>query len=323
MTGREHKHCLWLRLTLFCLLVSVCLNCLHLPVCIYQFASTSHVEMSHHLLSVGVRHRHRIPDLISSSHQSFPISVWDAESIALEASGIEKLKQLCILKPTYFQVPLPLERDRPSIPPLVQRIAFFGVGMTLCLSPHTASDSTLGNRLSLNNLIPSALSVNAAANTPRLAPSVSKLNGTVTAQKHANAAGLHHSAPNLTKPVEGFPITSAFGNRIHPIFGDLRFHQGIDLATPNGTPVKTAGKGVVSFADWDSGYGKTIIIQHESGYETLYAHLDELLVGVGDQVTQGQVIGLSGSTGYVTGPHLHFEIQVNQVAQNPLDYLNN
>jgi hypothetical protein len=127
-------------------------------------------------------------------------------------------------------------------------------------------------------------------------------------------------SPRFDLPVKGFPITSGFGNRIHPIFGDTRFHNGIDLGTPSGTPVGAAAPGYVSSADWNGGYGKTVIIQHSGGYETLYAHLDQLQVKVGDRVRNGQIIGLSGSTGYVTGPHLHFEIRRNEIAYNPLDY---
>jgi murein DD-endopeptidase MepM/ murein hydrolase activator NlpD len=135
------------------------------------------------------------------------------------------------------------------------------------------------------------------------------------------ASNLPTQSLQFIRPVDEFSITSGFGNRLHPISGDLRFHAGIDFATPNGTPVKASVQGIVAFAGWHGGYGKTVIIQHRDAYETLYAHLDEILVNSGDRVAQGKVIGLSGSTGYSTGPHLHFEIRSHQVAHNPMDYL--
>jgi murein DD-endopeptidase MepM/ murein hydrolase activator NlpD len=129
------------------------------------------------------------------------------------------------------------------------------------------------------------------------------------------------STPQFVSPVEGYPMTSGFGDRVHPIFGDTRFHHGIDLGTPVGTPIRAAASGSVSYADWNGGYGKTIILRHSGSYETWYAHLEQVKVKVGDRVRSGQIIGLSGSTGYVTGPHLHFEIRRNDIAYNPLDYL--
>lgn len=131
----------------------------------------------------------------------------------------------------------------------------------------------------------------------------------------------HQSGDQFSPPVTGFAMTSAFGNRIHPLFGNVRFHKGIDLGTPTGTPIRAARDGRVVSAGWGQGYGNRIIIDHGNGYQTLYAHLDRLVVKVGDRVAKKAVIGLSGSTGYVTGPHLHFEIRSNQVAQNPVDYL--
>lgn len=140
------------------------------------------------------------------------------------------------------------------------------------------------------------------------------------ASKLSRLAEIEQSTHQFSLPVTGFAVTGFFGNRIHPIFGHRRFHKGIDLGTPTGTPVRAASRGRVISAGWGKGYGNRIMIDHGNGYETLYAHLDHLLVKVGDRVTNKAVIGLSGSTGYVTGPHLHFEIRFNQVAHNPLDY---
>lgn len=121
-------------------------------------------------------------------------------------------------------------------------------------------------------------------------------------------------------PVDG-PITSYFGMRLHPILGIYRHHNGIDYGVPHGTAVRASRGGQVVSSDWMGGYGQTIIIQHEGGYATLYAHLSERLVSEGDIVRQGQVIGYVGSTGLSTGPHLHFEILYHQQGVDPIAYL--
>ncbi|WP_304607858.1 M23 family metallopeptidase [Leptolyngbya sp. PCC 6406] len=106
------------------------------------------------------------------------------------------------------------------------------------------------------------------------------------------------------------PITSLFGWRTHPIFGDSRFHAGTDLGAPTGTPILAAKAGTVITADYLGGYGLTVILRHEDGnQETRYAHMSQLMVRPGETVEQGEVIGLVGSTGNSTGPHLHFELR--------------
>ncbi|MEM6839162.1 MAG: peptidoglycan DD-metalloendopeptidase family protein [Cyanobacteria bacterium P01_C01_bin.120] len=106
------------------------------------------------------------------------------------------------------------------------------------------------------------------------------------------------------------PITSLFGWRIHPIFGDRRFHTGTDLGAPEGTPVVATQDGEVHIADYLGGYGLTVILRHAEGsLETRYAHLSRILVRPGEVVKQGEVVGLVGSTGNSTGPHLHFELR--------------
>lgn len=105
-------------------------------------------------------------------------------------------------------------------------------------------------------------------------------------------------------------ITSLFGWRMHPLLGEWRLHQGIDIAAPLGTPVVAAFSGRVVSADSLNGYGLTVILEHSDGtQETLYAHMSEILVEVGDWVEQGMAIGRVGSTGNSTGPHLHFEFR--------------
>jgi murein DD-endopeptidase MepM/ murein hydrolase activator NlpD len=103
-------------------------------------------------------------------------------------------------------------------------------------------------------------------------------------------------------------LISGFGWRIHPITGDRRFHRGVDLAAAYGTPVIAAFSGKVDVADWMDGYGMTIILTHKNSTQTLYAHLSQIFVKPGDTVEQGTLIGLVGSTGLATGPHLHFEL---------------
>jgi len=122
------------------------------------------------------------------------------------------------------------------------------------------------------------------------------------------------SAAGLIWPVAG-PITSPFGMR----WGKL--HPGIDIGAAMGTPIHAAASGSVVYAGWMTGYGNLTVIDHGGGIATAYAHQSKLEVSVGDQVTQGQEIGLIGSTGFSTGPHLHFEVRVNGVPVDPMGYL--
>jgi len=121
-------------------------------------------------------------------------------------------------------------------------------------------------------------------------------------------------------PISG-PITSPYGWRTHPIFGTSRYHSGLDIGADYGDAVVAADSGVVIYADWMGGYGKAVIIDHGSGVSTLYGHNSELVVGEGQRVNKGQVIARAGSTGYSTGPHVHFEVRISGSPTNPLDYL--
>lgn len=103
------------------------------------------------------------------------------------------------------------------------------------------------------------------------------------------------------------PMTSRYGWRTHPLTGTRRFHSGVDIGAPSGTPVVATASGTVVSAGWNGGYGKAIVIQHGDTQQTLYGHLSEISVQAGQTVPQGTVIGLVGSTGNSTGPHLHFE----------------
>ena len=121
-------------------------------------------------------------------------------------------------------------------------------------------------------------------------------------------------------PVNG-PVVSPFGMRFHPILHVYRMHTGIDIAVPRGTPIKAADGGQVIQADYDSGYGNHILVYHGGGMATWYAHLQGFNCSVGQMVAKGQIIGFVGSTGLATGPHLHFEVRINGVPQNPIQYL--
>lgn len=125
-------------------------------------------------------------------------------------------------------------------------------------------------------------------------------------------------------PVHG-RITSPFGWRTHPIFKSRIFHSGIDYGVPYGTPIKAANSGKVIYSGWYGGYGKVVILDHGSctgaPTTTLYAHMSQQKVSVGENVVRGQTVGLVGSTGYSTGPHLHFEVRINGKPQNPNNYL--
>lgn len=128
---------------------------------------------------------------------------------------------------------------------------------------------------------------------------------------------------------EDFPVTSAFGWRIHPISGEWKFHSGVDLGYDYGTMIPALFDGtIVQSGDFSDGYGKQVLIYHEhiDSYSR-YAHMSEIYVSVGEYVSQGTVIGLVGSTGYSTGPHLHLEYIVraedgSYVYTNPLDLWN-
>jgi len=121
-------------------------------------------------------------------------------------------------------------------------------------------------------------------------------------------------------PVYGV-LTSGFGYRDHPIDGEFKFHYGVDLAAPTGTEVGSFAAGTVSFAGWGEINGYYIRVEHENGVETLYAHLSEILVSKGDRVDAGETIGLVGETGEASGPHLHFQVYVDGILVDPLQYV--
>lgn len=131
-------------------------------------------------------------------------------------------------------------------------------------------------------------------------------------------AGQSKKRAFLTSPMEFSRVTSGFAMRFHPIAKTWRRHLGVDYAAPTGTPVRSVGNGVVDFAGWQNGYGKVVQIRHNNERTTLYAHLSRIDVRKGQRVEQSDRIGAVGSTGWSTGPHLHFEFRINGQHQDPL-----
>lgn len=123
----------------------------------------------------------------------------------------------------------------------------------------------------------------------------------------------------LTWPTDGRP-TSAFGWRTHPLFGIRRMHTGVDVPAPTGQPVRVAAGGVVVRAGPFGGYGNAVVVDHGRGMSTVYAHLSRVDVRAGQRVGADAQVGLVGSTGYSTGPHLHFEVRRNGVPLNPMGW---
>jgi murein DD-endopeptidase MepM/ murein hydrolase activator NlpD len=122
----------------------------------------------------------------------------------------------------------------------------------------------------------------------------------------------------LASPLAFSRVSSGFKMRFHPILQTWRAHLGVDYAAPKGTAVRAIGVGVVESAGNLGGYGNAVVVKHNNGHSTVYAHLSQMSVRRGQSVAQGQTIGKVGATGLATGPHLHFEFRVNGKHQDPL-----
>lgn len=175
---------------------------------------------------------------------------------------------------------------------------------------------------------PFSKSVAARASAEPLTPSVEESMEEYNFLKSASFSRIYHrfpyqwqthSRPSLW-PVNG-TLSSSFGGRTDPFSGEGAFHTGIDLATVSRTPVHVTADGVVSSARWGGAYGKLVVVDHGNGLETYYAHLSQWLVVPGQEVRLGDVIGLSGATGRVTSPHVHYEVRVGGTPVNPYKYL--
>lgn len=181
----------------------------------------------------------------------------------------------------------------------------------------------------------------AAADTFRVDPAT-QVNRDITALGEADAEfrSLHaswtgsteNSTPAQTQ-VKGsmpslFPVemqyarkSSGYGRRSAPVKGASTFHKGVDLAAPIGTPIYVTGDGVVTRAGWATGYGKVVYVDHGNGIETRYAHMSGFATEVGAPVRKGDLIGYVGNTGRSSGPHLHYEVRIDGVAQNPNGFM--
>jgi murein DD-endopeptidase MepM/ murein hydrolase activator NlpD len=139
-------------------------------------------------------------------------------------------------------------------------------------------------------------------------------------KKGGCVAGSGASTGKLSDPVSA-PITSPYGQRVHPVTGEESFHSGVDFGAGMGTPVHAADGGVVQFAGWNDLCGKMVTIDHKNGFTTTYCHMSQLKTATGTPVSPGQTIGLVGSTGRSTGPHLHFTVRKNGETVDPMRYL--
>lgn len=155
----------------------------------------------------------------------------------------------------------------------------------------------------------------------RRAQSESSSSGSSASSGSTGSTGSSGGGRGFSDPLPSIEVTSPFGYRVHPIYGSVILHAGVDLAADTGDPIKAAGEGDVVTAGWLGGYGNAVIIDHGGGLATLYGHQSQILVGVGDHVKRGQVIGRVGCTGSCTGPHLHFEVRVNGNPVDPMPYL--
>ena len=136
--------------------------------------------------------------------------------------------------------------------------------------------------------------------------------------KETMLANLPAIQPVLNKDLK--QMASGYGWRIDPIYHSRRFHAGMDFAAPTGTDIYATGNGTVISAGWEQGYGNCVQINHNYGYQTLYGHMSAFKVRAGQTVKRGDVIGLVGSTGKSTGPHLHYEVHFKGEIMNPQNY---
>ncbi len=175
------------------------------------------------------------------------------------------------------------------------------------------------NYLESKGLAPSAKDINNMVNKIAQLNNIKNPN-LIFAGQSLNLEHVDSSYHKFPFPVDGY-VSSKFGMRLDPFTKHMRFHYGLDIAAPKGSPIKAVADGEVIFSGEERGYGNIVILKHKNGLITKYAHNSKNLVKVGDYVKKGEVIGLVGMTGRATGPHVHFEVRYHGKAMNPLKYL--
>ena len=138
--------------------------------------------------------------------------------------------------------------------------------------------------------------------------------------ERAHQFKLRFSSTPSIRPLYG-RIMSRYGWRSHPVNGRRRFHKGIDIASWTGAPIQATADGIVEYAGWSRTFGYVVVIDHDYGYRTVYAHCSQIIAAKGDLVKKGQVVAQVGSTGLSTGPHLHYEVRKWRKSLDPLAYL--
>jgi murein DD-endopeptidase MepM/ murein hydrolase activator NlpD len=137
-------------------------------------------------------------------------------------------------------------------------------------------------------------------------------------QKEQRMENIPAIRPLSGKDMKG--LSSGFGMRVHPLFGELRMHTGVDLNADAGSPIFATGNGIVESADWGNGYGNCVIINHGFGFKSLYGHCKDMMVKKGDKVKRWQKIATVGMTGFASGNHVHYEVLVKDIPDNPVKY---
>jgi len=220
-------------------------------------------------------------------------------------------------------------RAENSAPPVINRsgkivpvntLEYAGNGEAEIISTFENEARSEGIEASQENLILDGKLVNTTR--ARIVPNVTATENTQRVSSDEITLVPINASVNYQLPVSG-RISSNFGTRFHPVDKKIKFHGGMDIAAPKGTPIGATADGEVSFAGWKGGYGNVVIIQHADGRESRYGHADKLFVQAGDKVSAGQKIAAVGSTGKSTGPHLHFEIRENGELVNPKKILSN
>ena len=169
--------------------------------------------------------------------------------------------------------------------------------------------------------VPVAAMATAAVETHTRGTSDQQARAAFAAWKKLDTPGVAAIAIPSVQPVDKLHFTSNFGIRSDPFVGSARMHSGVDIPGATGTPIYATADGMVAHADRRGAYGKLVELDHGKGITTRYGHLSQILVPAGSRVVRGQMIGLMGSTGRSTGPHLHYEVRIDNHAVNPVPFL--